>query len=568
VEDDQDGFIGLDMKTDRDKLQPGQYARAENKRCHRKVVEDRLGIQTPVFANIEPMTILGSGIYSNPNGEEVQLIAIPGEVRVIKSGSYPGSVPIPAGTTLAGAINFAQHFNVILLHREDGGPTLVWDGIAPAFTRLTKLDPLDTSTAVMPDPPWSVNFGYRAWFPTGADTLGASDELDYTSIDLALHNFRINTGEASSIVGVHPFSQNRLIVGNSRSIDVLTGVIGDLAQASMEVLSDEINFAGRRAVGMIGGDLAFLASKPQGIFRITEVIQDQLTANPVPLSDPIEALMERVNWSAAAGAVMQSFGIYLFLFVPIDDAVVPNAALVFNTVSKQWVGVDLYDLDAVFQINNAYVADHFGQKGLYIINHLANLIHVLEQGIDDELGLTFDLSDPDNPTPVHTMFPIAGVFESRGYATLALGPPPYAPRSVTRRDFKRVEIALKTLHPSITVTELMDRASDERALHASPITKSPVKYETFNQNDWNPSNVNNDFDTPGRQDYTLDWTSDFSLPDSGIDLETKQRTPLKFSTKARGQFLSYRVENAQGRADITRILLESEGVSREPRRGG
>src|SRR4029077_4530299 len=147
-------------------------------------------------ANIEPMTILGSGIYSNPNGEEVQLIAIPGGVRVIKSGSYPGSVPIPAGTTLAGAINFAQHFNVILLHREDGGPTLVWDGIAPAFTELTKLDPLDTSTAVMPDPPWSVNFGYRAWFPTGADTLGASDELDYTSYDPALHDFRINTGEA------------------------------------------------------------------------------------------------------------------------------------------------------------------------------------------------------------------------------------------------------------------------------------------------------------------------------------------------------------------------------------
>lgn len=559
-------FVGLDMKTDRDKLQPGQYARGENKRCHRKSVEDRLGVITPVFANVEAMTILGSGVYSNPNGEEVQLHATPTEVRVIKSGSYPATVPIPVGTTLAGKINFAQHFNVVLLHREDGGPTLVWDGIAPNFKRLSKLDPLDLSTAVIPDPPWSVNFGYRAWFPTGADTLGGSDELDYTSIDLELHNFRINTGEASAIVAAHPFTKNRLIVGNTRSIDVLTGVIGDLSNAAMEVVNDDVNFAARKAVVMVGGDLFFLSSKPKGIYRINEVVQDQLQAVPVPVSDLIEPLMRRINWPAIANASMVTQGIYLFVFVPIDDSLVNNAGFVYNTVSQQWVGMDRWDPFAGFQIDDAYVADHYGENALYVANHDSGRIHILEQGgSDDELQLTFN-EDPDDELlelgdPIHTSFPILSVFESRGYATLGWN-------ASTKRDFKRVEIGLKTLRPSVFVSELSERANDVRRLHDNPVTRSPVRYDVFGKDNWDPSNANNDFNTPGRQDYSVDWSSDFQLPPEGIDIQIKQHSPLRFSTKARGQYLSYRVENGAGRADVTAMLVESAGVSREPKRGG
>lgn len=551
-------FIGLDMKTDRDKLATGMYARGENKRCHRGIVEDRPGVATPVFANIEAQTIIGSGVYSNPNGEEVQLIATPADVRVIKSGSYPLTVPIPEGVTLSGKVTFAQHFNVILLHQEEERPTLVWDGIAPAFTEIEKSNADDTSTVVMPNPPWSVNFGYRAFFPTGADTLGASDELDYTSIDLALHNFRINTGEASAIVAVHPFQQSRLIVGNTRSIDLLTGVIGDLGNATMEVLNDDVNFAALRGAALVGGELFFLASKPRGVYRITEIVQDKLETAAVPVSDPVEPLLARINWGAIAGAIMVTDGIYLKLFVPMDDSEVNNACLVYNTVNKAWVGWDYWDLDAIFQVDNAYIADYYGQKACYAVNHSANLIHVMEKGIEDELGLTFD---PDTGYPIHTNFPIRTIFESRGYATLGWN-------AATTRDFKRVEIAAMTLRPSLTVTELGSGAGDERPLHFSPITEDPTKYTTFGKNDWNPTNANNDFNTPGREDYSMDWGSEFSLPaEAGLDIELKQRTPLPFSTKAQGEFMSYRIENTEGRADVAGLIVESAGVG-QIRRGG
>jgi hypothetical protein len=568
------GFTGLDTETDRDKLDRGKYSRGENTRCHRiadatgAAVTQRGGVQTPVFANVVPMTILGSGVFSNPNGEEVQLHATATGVQLIKSGSYPRALTLPMGTTLTGKINFSQQFNVVLLHREDGGPTLVWDGITSGFTRVNKFNPADTSTVIIPNPPWSINFGYRAVFPTGPDTLGASDELDYTSIDIANNNFRINTGEAASIVGAHAFRKNQIIVGNSRSLDVLTGFIGDLANASMDVLNTEVNLAARKAMAMVGADLFLLASKPAGgVFRVSEIdLSGSLMAEPVPVSDKVQTLIDRINWPYAGGAIMQTHGIYLFVFAPIDDSTVNNSALVFNTVSREWVGIDLFDPGAVFQIDDAYEADFFGTKGLYVANHAANLIHLYGDGDDqDQLGLAFD----GNGNPQFAVFNIPYVFESRGYATLGhIAGDYYAHPGATTRDFKRSEFGLKTLRPSITATLLGEGAFDERILTPIPVSRSPVKYDRFGLNNWNPSNANNDFSTPGRQDYSVDWTSEFSLPAAGINVEQLQHTPLKVSTKARSRFVSYRIVNSQGRCDVTEELIESAGVGREPKRGG
>jgi hypothetical protein len=132
---------------------------------------------------------------------------------------------------------------------------------------------------------------------------------------------------------------------------------------------------------------------------------------------------------------------------------------------------------------------------------------------------------------------------------------------------KRAEIPVATLRPQITVTELTDRARDERILNGTPITRNPAKYLNFSKPDFVADNSNADFEAPGREDYSLDLTSiDFNLTEPGVELEMKQRDPLRFSTKARGRYMSYRVENHQGECEVGAIMVESAGTQREKRK--
>lgn len=551
LEGDQQ-FLGVHMKLDRDKLPNGYLARAENNRLNRGVAAARGGTITPKFANIVPMQILGSGLFSNPNGDEHILIATPSEVLTIKAGSYPGSLPLPLGLTLEPGIEFAQHFDRVLLHRRDGGGTLQWDGVTPGFVPISKSNPGDTSTVLMPNPPWSVNFGNRSIFPTGPDTLGVSDLLDYTSYDPILMEFRINTGTADQIVGVYPYARNNLVVGKTRGLDVLTNFVADLSNAGMEVLSTEMGMGARRGTRMVGADLFFLSADHFGIFRINEVIQERLQAEPVPVSDAIEPLMKRVNWQYAQNAVANVHDIYYGIALPMDGATVNNAVLMYNTVTKEWESFHWWDPAAGLQVDNLIITDYFGQLVTYAIDNAHGAIHILGIGIDDELAI--------NPDQTRVRYEIDHIVETRGYSTLGWN-------AATRRDFKRLEIPVATLRPSITVTELTEAAQDERILNLNAITRNPAKYRNFAKADYVADNSNADFEGPGREDYSLDLTSvDFDLTDPGVELEIKQRETLRFSTKARGRYVSYRIENKQGKCEVGGLLVESAGAQRETRK--
>lgn len=542
-------FVGLNMKLDRDKLGPGFLARAENNRLNRGVIAPRLGTITPKFANVVPLAMTGSGLYSNPNAGEVILVANGDEVLVIAPGSYPGSVGLPADFISANpACEFSQHFDKVLLHRHDGGKTLEWDGFTAAFVPLAKFDPLDTSTDIMPDPPWSVNFADRAIFPIPGepDTLGVSDINDPTSYDPLLNKYRINRGTADAIVGAYPFPTNSLVIGKNHGIDVLTNFVGDLSRAAMEVISTEIGMCGRRATKMVGADLFFLSKDHRAIFRISQVIQDRLQAEPVPVSDAIEPVMKRVNWSAAENAVGAVHDIYYILFLPLDGSLVNNAAVAYNTVTQQWEGApDTWAEGANMQIDNLIHSYYFGDAALYGFNYSANQIYIfgIDTG-DDKIG--------------DDRFEIRHLIESRGYATLGWN-------ASTRRDFKQLKMAVATLRASITVTQLMDGAKDERLLTPTPIQRSRARYRNFGRADFDPSNVNDDFSAPGREDYSQVFDNDFYLQD-GVELGIKQREVLPFSTKARGRYASVRVENSQGECEIGGFLTDSTGTQRNQSR--
>lgn len=159
-----------------------------------------------------------------------------------------------------------------------------------------------------------------------------------------------------------------------------------------------------------------------------------------------------------------------------------------------------------------------------------------------------------------TVYPIAFRFETRGYSTQGWN-------GKTARDFKNVELPVATWNPSIYVTQLTDSANDERALNVNAITRDRTKYDRFGKADFDPTNVNGDFNDPGRQDYSVDLSDELAVDLENVDVEQAQRGVLRFSTRSRGRYVSYRIEESQGYVAVEGCRMESRGV-RAARRWG
>lgn len=558
----EQGFTSVNMKLaqiDRSLLPPGVLALSVNKRLRHKVAATRDGIWPPVFANIlNPTRIRGWGVYSNPNGDEVLLVAGANEVYSIKDGSYPTTLEVDSA--MSPVVEFVQaHDKILMFQSEPLKRQLIWDGVdSDGFITLTKNDPLDTSTDIIPLAVTAEHVSDRLVIINGKNTLIVTDILDYTSYDPILETFYVNREGGDAIVRVVDYANGILIVFGSRSTSLLLTFTGDPALARVQLLNSTLGLAGRKAVVMLGGDVLFL-SAPGGIYRIAQAFESRLEAIPAPVTDSIQPLIDRINWRAASGVVAEVVGEYVYFFVPIDGSERNNCAIVINGVTGLVEGYDTWP-DTSFRVDDVKVTLYNGERRLYALDKQAVRIYVMYEGKSDFVY------DPD--TEVTTEFHIQDLMETRGYATSGYDPVTRKYSYDTRRDFKRVEIGVSTWAPSLMVTELTESASDERALNVNPITKSRIEYDTFARRDWVETNINDDWATPGRQDYSIVASETGFDPGSGIDPDRKQTSALRFSTKARSRYISYRITNSQGQADITSLMLESTGTQREPRRAG
>ncbi len=569
--DGDDSWYAVNMEQDRSTLKNGVSALSINKRLATGRAVTRKGTLTPVWANTDNGTILGSGIYNNPNQAEVILLATPTGVRVLRCGATPQTIPIPAGVTLSGQIEFGQDFNQIFLMGDESGVTFSWDGVSQyGFVPIARENPDDTTLALTPATAWSVDLANRRIFPLGRDELGVTPIGDYTEYSPIPNLFtgsgpyRVNTGTADPIVGAFPFGQGYLIVGKAASFDVLINFVGDLSATAMEVLSSEVGIAARRAAKMVGGDLLF--PDHTGVFRITQVPQQQfvtsqpitaLQVNPLPVAssrgqdgrivDPIGPLIRRINWQNASNMVAATLSPYYYLAVPLDSSTVNNVVLVYNMITDSWEGYDTW-LDPDWQIDNLLVTNYQGSPHVYAINHATNSVHVLNEGFFD--------------TTANGEFEIADQFETRGYFKIGYD-------GSVINDALSFKVGLSTWRPSTNVTILTESAFDDRLLTSTPITRDRTKYYTWGTPDFDPSNINNDFNTPGREDYSVSLSNQPLNLWDGINVEAQQDKTLIFSTKARSRWKSFRISNTQGKCDISGVLYESRSKQRTvPRRAG
>jgi hypothetical protein len=119
------------MVRDRGLLGPGVLARSENKRLRNGIAETRPGTNlppdfNPPFGN----QLIGSGIYSNPNGDEVMMVAPrnSGFVWALQHNKDPRQILIIGGATVPGKPEVVA-FGEALPRATSGGGCQTRDGV-------------------------------------------------------------------------------------------------------------------------------------------------------------------------------------------------------------------------------------------------------------------------------------------------------------------------------------------------------------------------------------------------------------------------------------------------------
>ena len=244
----------------------------------------------------------------------------------------------------------------------------------------------------MPAPPWATYHQRRLWMPFNysmagtsgsptitsrevSDELIASDILDQNTYDQIQNQFKIASGSSDYIVALQPFAEDALVVFARNSIHLIRGVGADLQNASVQEVTREVGAVARKSIVQVGNQIIFLSDN--GVYSIGFEDRYNLRGASVPMSEPINPIIGRINKNYASGSI----GIYhnnrYYLAVPLDSSTVNNAVIIFNFLNNGWESLDSIS-------SNQWNIIGFVRSGSGILNRLHTIskeggIHIVDE---------------------------------------------------------------------------------------------------------------------------------------------------------------------------------------------
>ena len=235
------------------------------------------------------------------------------------------------------------------------------------------------------------------------DEVLISDILDSDTFDQIFAQFRFNAGGADFVVGFQSFANDQLIVFNRNSIHTVSNTV-NLSSASVRQVTDEVGCLARRSIEQIGSEVLFLSDN--GVYGISFVDEYNLRGTALPLSEPINKTIQRINKAHADKAVSAYFDNRYYLAVPLlnedgtgtETITENNAVIIYNFLNKQWESVDTFgDANTTFDILDLIVAGKGTNRAVYAINKQGGIhqLDVNENGQDAIIStLGQDTADP------------------------------------------------------------------------------------------------------------------------------------------------------------------------------
>lgn len=292
----------------------------------------------------------------------------------------------------------------------------------------------------------------RLWMPYFFDSAGspqkrpsndeiiASDILDSDTFDAIGGALKITGGSSDFIVGLEPFTENTLVVFARRSIHQVNGVSGSLADVQVNVITPDLGCSARRSIVQIANKIFFLSD--QGVYGLEFLDQYNLRGLDVPLSEPIQPYIDRINQDYVDRSTGAFFNSRFFLAIPIDGATENNVILVYNTLNGGWESIDTVDSTG-FNVRDMLVAREGAENALYITTSEGG-VHKIE-GFDggDQISVSAGVSVPET-------IAVNSILKTREYDL----------KTIERKYFARGELHLKSDADSVSDATISFDSSD------------------------------------------------------------------------------------------------------------
>jgi hypothetical protein len=299
-----------------------------------------------------------------------------------------------------------------------------------------------------PASPFGVAHQRRLWLPyqytSGTtpedrkirDEIVASDIMDPDTFDVIGNQFRPSAGQSDYTVSLKPFTQDSLVIFNRKSIHLMTGVSGSLADVKTNVVTTEIGCSARKSVIQVANQIFFLSD--QGIYSIEFMDEYNLRGTGTPISETIQPYIDRINQDYAYLSVGVYFNNRIWMAVPLDssaglgNATKLNTILVYNVLNKGFESIDsVNSID--FAIRDLLVGREGAQNALYLTTEEGGVHKVDSVESGDIVSVTAGDAEPKTIT-------IVSQLTSRQYDA----------NQIDRKTFARGELHLKSGSASIT----------------------------------------------------------------------------------------------------------------------
>tara|TARA_R100000808_G_scaffold23263_1_gene51432 strand:+ start:1272 stop:3815 length:2544 start_codon:yes stop_codon:yes gene_type:complete len=498
-------------------------------------------------------TVYGSGIFRDPLGTEHILVVASDGVYATKEGNP--SVKLLGQSSFSADVDLVQCFNVVVMFRGENLEPLVMERLDVGFVSIAKkvsdtdIDENDSDgTEPIPNASTGLFFGNRLLIPYNKDMVAASDFLNYTSYAPIMSNFRINQGSEDELVSLVRINNSTIACFKTNSIYIVSNIYGNLADITLDEVTREYGAVGRRSIVQVGNDVVFLSSK-KGVTSLGVAANGKVSAVDVPLSEPIQPLIERINWNYAGEAVAAYHNNRLYMAVPLDKSTYNNAILVFDYLAGGWAG---YDTGEAVKVKEFIETLHQGKRRLFFLD-TDGFINLYD---DDLTECGFVDEKPKSTVTSHDDFgllepvQISDEVVTRGYTA----------GDISSKRWKSAEVHLATNDPKFTVNALFD-GPEEDGLELTPAggqTFSRTSYDRpFDKADYVESMVNDDFMTKYRQDYSVNPDTEIDLPDGvgesdniGFDPDLHQQSQNRYRYRGEGRYVQLKVANTNGRAEL------------------
>jgi hypothetical protein len=153
-----------------------------------------------------------------------------------------------------------------------------------------------------------------------------------------LSQIRVGGGDGIPITALVPWTNFNLAVFKRHSVWVINADPAlDVSDMPVQLVHGTVGCIAPKSAVQVGSDILFLAD--DGIRSLSQVVgSDQQHDLSVPLSYPVQDIIERVNWTTAKSAASAFWRNLYIISLPLDGSTTNNYLLIYNTVNKSWQG--------------------------------------------------------------------------------------------------------------------------------------------------------------------------------------------------------------------------------------